>query len=64
MPKAEVTSLRTENCTEGKHKGSGFSLIWEIHMPHMLAKVMLNNILPCLVRIQELGLLKTHDFSL
>jgi len=46
MPRAGVTSLPTQKCTAGKHKGSGFGLIWETYMPHMLAKVMLNNVLP------------------
>lgn len=64
MPKVEVTSLPTKKCTESKHEGSGCSLIWEKYMPHTLAKVLLNNVLPRLVKTQALGLLKAHSFSL
>lgn len=53
MPKAEVTSLPTQKYTEGKHNTSGFSLIWKMHMPHKLARVTLNNIIPWLITIQD-----------
>lgn len=32
----------------GKPKGASFGLIWEMHMPHALAKVMLNYIISLL----------------
>lgn len=34
------------------------------YTPHTLAKVLLNNVLPRLVKTQALGLLKAHGFSL